>query len=198
MSKAVFARQSTSAEEKELRRLIRWGDDARVVRRAQMIQLSSQGQTPSQIGTLWEISGQGVRKIIHRFNREGITGLADRPRKGRPSKTDDHYVELLKQAVQTNPRDLGYPFSCWTLERLREHLARQTRVILSPAWLSCLLAKHNIVYRRPKHGMSHLRDPQEYNEKKAFLEFVKKGRRVQTPRSNCSTLMSVRFISTRP
>jgi transposase len=198
MSKAVFVRRLTPGEEKELRRLVRWGDDARVVRRAQMIQLSSQGQRPSQIGALWEISGQGIRKIIHRFNREGIPGLADRVRKGRPRKTDDRYVELLKQAVQTNPRDSGYPFSCWTLERLREHLAHQTRVILSPAHLSRLLAKHNIVYRRPKHGMSHLRDPQEYSEKKAFLEFVKKGRRAQTPRLTSSTSRSVRFISTQP
>jgi transposase len=100
MCKALFMRRLTPDEEKELRRLIRWGDDARVVRQAQMIQLSSQGQTPSQIGILWAISGQGVRKIIHRFNREGVAGLADRPRKGRSSKTDDRYVELLKQAVQ--------------------------------------------------------------------------------------------------
>jgi transposase len=74
------------------------------------------------------------------------------------------------------PHERGYPFSCWTLARLREHLARRTRVILSTGHLGRLLAKHNIVYRRPKHGMTHLRDPQEYNEKKAFLAFVKKGR----------------------
>ena len=198
MSKAVFARPLAGAERKELARLIRRGNDARVVRRAQMVRLSSQGKTAGEIAGLWEMTGQGVRKVIHRFNREGIAGLSDRPRRGRPGKTDDRYVALLKEAVRSSPRDLGYPFSCWTLERLREHLARQTRIILSAAWLSQLLAKHDIVYRRPKHGMSHLRDPQEYNEKKAFLEFVKKGRCVQNAPSTCSTSMSVRFISTRP
>ena len=70
--------------------------------------------------------------------------------------------------------------------------------MLSPAHLSRLLAKHDIVYRRPKHGMSHLRDPQEYDEKKAFLEFVKRGRCVRSVPSSCSTSMSVRFISIRP
>jgi len=198
MSQAVFVRPLAAEERKELKRLVRRGSDARVVRRAQMIQLSSQGQTPARIGALWEISGQGVRKIIHRFNREGMAALADRPRKGRPSKTDEHYVELLKQAVQKSPRDFGYPFGCWTLERLREHLARQTRVILSPVHLSRLMAKHRIVYRRPKHGLAHLRDPKEYDEKKAFLEFVKRGRLAPPAASNCSTSMSVRFISTRP
>jgi transposase len=163
-----------------------------------MIGLSSKGKTATEIAALWEISGQGVRKIINRFNREGIPGLANRPRQGRPRKTNERYVELLKQAVKINPRDAGYPFSCWTLDRLREHLARRTRIILSVPHLSRLMAEHNIVYRRPKHGMTHLRDPQEYQEKKAFLEFVKKGRCVLNRPSICSTSTSVRFISTRP
>ena len=128
-----------------------------------MVLLSAEGKTASEIAGLWAITAQGVRKIINRFNREGVAGLSDRPRKGRPPKTDDRYVDLLKRAVQTSPHELGYPFSCWTLERLREHLARKTRVIQH---LSRLLAKHGIVYRRPKHGMTHLRDPAEYNEKR--------------------------------
>ena len=198
MSSPVFARALGGAERKELRRLVRNGLDARVVRRAQMVLLSAEGKTASEIAGLWAITAQGVRKIINRFNREGIAGLADRPRKGRPPKTDDRYVELLKQAVQTSPHELGYPFSCWTLERLREHLARKTRVILCPQHLSRLLAKHGIVYRRPKHGMTHLRDPAEYNEKKAFLAFVKKGRCAASPASTCCTSTSVRFTSTRP
>jgi len=107
-------------------------------------------------------------------------------------------VALLKEAVRKNPRDLGYLFSCWTLDRLREHLARKTHVIMSVSPLSRLPGEHKIVCRRPKHDMSHLRDPQEYSEKKAFLEFVKKGRQNQTPPSTCSASMSVRFTSTRP
>jgi len=198
MSRALFVRRLKPGERRELRRLIRAGSDARVVRRAQMIRLSSEGKTATEIAALWEISGQCVRKIINRFNSAGIAGLADRPRQGRPRKTNQRYVELLKHAVEINPRDAGYPFSCWTLDRLREHLARQTRIILSVPHLSRLMAEHNIVYRRPKHGMAHLRDPREYEEKKAFLKFVKKGRCVPSPPSTCSTSMSVRFISTRP
>jgi len=49
--------------------------------------------------------------------------------------------------------------------------------MLSPAHLSRLMAENRVVYRRPKHGMTHLRDPKEYDEKKAFLAFVKKSGR---------------------
>lgn len=197
MSRPLFVRRLTLLEQKELRRLVRAGVDARVVRRAQMVLLSVERQTPSQIGTLWQLTAQGVRKILIRFNQEGIAGLADRPRRGRPRKTNERYVALLKQAVVVDPRDLGYSFGCWTLERLREHLARRTRILLSVAHLSRLMAEHGIVYRRPKHGMTHLRDPQEYEEKKAFLAFVKKRPSTREPTLNCSTSTSVRFISTR-
>ena len=194
----IFARLLTSQEQKELSGLMRGSGDARVMRRAQMILLSAAGKRAPEIAALWDITDQSVRRTIRRFNAQGITSLADKHREGRPAKATDRYVALLKEAVQTSPRDFGYPFSCWTLERLREHLARKTHIILHPNYLSTLMAQNDIVYRRPKHGMSHLRDPQEYNEKKAFLEFVKKGRRIQGRPSTCSTSMSVRFISTRP
>jgi transposase len=198
MSKQLSVRRLTAGERKELTRLIRAGLDARVVRRAQMVRLSSQGKSAAEIAAFWAVSGPGVRKILNRFNREGIPGLSDRPRQGRPRKADGRYVALLKKAVSMNPRDVGYSFSCWTLGRLREHLARTTRIVLSVPHLSRLLAEHGIVYRRPKHGMTHLRDPREYDEKKAFLEFVKKRHRAQGPPSTCSTSTSVRFTSTRP
>lgn len=198
MSKPLSVRALTSAERKELTRLIRVGHDARVVRRAQMIRLSSQGKSAAQIAAFWEVSQPGVRKIINRFNREGISGLADRPRRGRPRKTNERYVALLKQAVAADPREQKYSFGCWTLDRLREHLAKRTRVLLGRAHLSRLMAEHGMVYRRPKHGMTHLRDPQEYEDKKAFLSFVKKRPFSQELPLTCSTSMSVKFISTRP
>ena len=198
MSRPLLVRSLTKAERKELLRLIHSNGDARIVRRAQMIRLSADGTTASEIAALWAMTGEAVRRTIHRFNDEGLASLPDKPRHGRPPKKTDRYVALLKEAVQTSPRDLGYPFSAWTLERLREHLAIQTHIVLSPPYLSQLMADNDIVYRRPKHGMEHLRDPQDYSEKKAFLEFVKKGRHAQLPRSTCSTSMSVRFTSTRP
>lgn len=194
----VFVRALTAAEKKDLSQLIRRDRDVRVVRRAQMIRLSADGMTPPQIAAMWDVNDQTVRRTIQRFEAEGIAALKDKPRKGRPPKKTDRYVALLKEAVDANPRDMGYPFSCWTLARLREHLARQTGIILHPNYLSRIMADNDIVYRRPKHGMEHLRDPQEYDEKKAIVEFLKKGRHVASLPSTCSTSMSVKFISTQP
>ena len=150
MSRAVFVRKLTKSELAQIRRLTRSNEDARIVRRAQMIQLSSQGRKASEISEMWSVTAATVLRTIQNFNADGLKSLADKPRKGRPRKTTDRYITLLKEAVQKSPRDFGYPFSSWTLDRLREHLGRQTGTLLNPRYLSQLLARHGIVYRRHK------------------------------------------------
>jgi transposase len=153
----------TSREQERLRHLVHNNKDVRIVRRAQVIRLSSRGKTPRQIADIVERSYSGVRKTINRFNVEGFASLADKPRKSRLRKRTERYVALLKEAVQISPRDLGYPFSAWTRERLREYLARRkTYIVLSPPRLSRLMAENDIVYRRPKYGMEHRKRPAKY------------------------------------
>jgi len=197
MSRPVFVRKLTKSEVAQIKRLIRSNEDARIVRRAQMIWLSSQGKKASEISKMWSITAATVLRTIQNFNVGGLKSLADKPRKGRPRKTTDRYITLLKEAVSKSPRDFGYPFSSWTLDRLREHLGREAGTLLNPRYLSQLMARHGIVYRRPKHVMAHLRDAKDYNEKKAILEFLKKAQSKGTPTSTLSTLMNVKFTCTQ-
>jgi Winged helix-turn helix len=58
----------------------RWRQAARAV----MVLLSLHGLPPSQIAELPDCHPATVRRWIIRFNNEGLAGLADRPRSGRP------------------------------------------------------------------------------------------------------------------
>jgi transposase len=197
MSRPVFVRKLTKTEQAKITRLIRSNEDARIARRAQMIWLSSQGKKTVEIAEMWGITGATVLRTIQNFNTKGLMSLADKPRKGRPRKTTDRYVRLLKEAVQKSPRDFGYPFSSWTLDRLREYLGQKTGTLLNPCYLSQLMAREGIVYRRPKHVMAHLRNTKDYNEKKAILEFLKNAQSKGTPTSTFSTSTNVKFTCTR-
>lgn len=197
MSRPVFVRKLTKTEQAKITRLIRSNEDARIVRRAQMIWLSSRGKKTAEIAEMWGITGATVLRTIQNFNADGLMSLADKLRKGRPRKTTNRYVRLLKEAVQKSPRDFGYPFSSWTLDRLREHLGKQTGMLLNPRYLSQLMARQGIVYRRPKHVMAHLRNAKDYNEKKAILEFLKNAQLKGTPASIFSTSTNVKFTCTR-
>src|SRR5260370_40193307 len=52
--------------------------------RAVMVLLSAHGLPPAQIAELLGCHPATVRRWIGRFNAEGVAGLADRPRCGRP------------------------------------------------------------------------------------------------------------------
>ena len=197
MSKAVFVRKLTKSESAQITRLIRSKEDARIVRRAHMIRLSSQGRKACEIAVMWGVTAATVLRTVQNFNSDGLKSLADKPRKGRPRKTTRRYISLLKEAVQKSPRDFGYPFSSWTLDRLREHLGREAGTLLNPRYLSQLMAREGIVYRRPKHVMGHLRDAKDYNEKKAVLEFLKNAQSKGKPALTLSTLTNVKFTCTQ-
>ena len=67
------------------------------------------GLKSSSMGPMW----------VKRFNEEGLAGLEDRARPGRPPiHSQEVRGSLISLALQ-KPRSLGYPFELWTLERLQ-------------------------------------------------------------------------------
>jgi transposase len=71
---------------------------------------------------------------VKRFNAEGLNGLQDKPRSGRPvTHTETVRSQLIDLALQ-KPSSLEYPFALWTLARLQTaikerydlHLSRST------------------------------------------------------------------------
>ena len=78
---SVFA-NSPDSEIERLRAQLRgpWRQAARAV----MVLLSLHELSPAQIAALLECHPGTARRWIARFNDEGLAGLADRPRPGRP------------------------------------------------------------------------------------------------------------------
>jgi transposase len=89
MAREPLVRALNDHEGRQLRRLIRAQRAARVLRRARVIDRPARGQTAHQIANLLGRSGSGVRKIINRFHREGLSSLADKPGVGRRRKATD-------------------------------------------------------------------------------------------------------------
>ena len=71
------------------------------------------------------------------------------------------YLSALEEALRTRPRELGLGFDVWTSERLSAYLARTGGVRIAPGWLRVLLGRMRFACGRPKHTLSHLRDPEE-------------------------------------
>jgi len=82
--------------------------------RAVMVLLSAHGLAPAQIAVLLDCHPATVRRWIGRFNDEGLAGLADRPRSGRPALGGRQLTGRIA-ALLTRPGP-------WTLPRIRRYL----------------------------------------------------------------------------
>jgi Winged helix-turn helix len=75
----------------------------RVALRTYMVLLSDRGFTVSQIAAIHGCGDGAVRTWLHRYEREGVTGLEDEPRSGRPLKDPLAGPIVDAQASQSPP-----------------------------------------------------------------------------------------------
>jgi transposase len=137
----------------------------RIRTRAQMMLLSvEQALKVPQIAQIVRESERTVQRWLKRYQAEGINGLQDAPKTGKPSKVSATYRQLLLSSVRQRLRSLGLEFSLWTLARLADYLAEQTCIRLSQEGVRLQLKAMGIVLSRPQHKISSP-DP-EYMVKK--------------------------------
>ena len=86
---------------KEIASLIRIEKDGRVRQRLMAMKLISQGRSIPQAAGRLDISERPLRKWLHRFNRQGPTGLQDAFRPGQPPKLGNKSRRILQYNCQT-------------------------------------------------------------------------------------------------
>lgn len=147
-----------------------------VRQRAMAVRLLGQGEKPKAVAETMAVSEVSIYAWWHRYQEGGIDGFANRP-KGRPeTQADAVYLQTLREAVEQEPAALGYDFAIWTTERLRDHLAQLTGVRLSVGYLRTLMRQLGYVYRRPKHDLTNLQDPEAKAAAQVHLDELKKRR----------------------
>ena len=159
----------TDAQRDELDKLYRTTKDPRLRTRAQMVLLAGeQGQSVPQVARIVREVETTVLRWLKRYQAEGVAGLKDAPRPGRPATVPDSYRAELLVAVRRRPRSLDLSYSLWTLQRLSDYLAEKTGLRVSTETVRRALKKMDIVMSRPQHKISSP-DP-EYLVKKRRLK----------------------------
>src|SRR6266540_556267 len=84
----------------ELRRAAKAAPEGRMRMRVLAIRYLLQGHTTAQAAQVFACSESQVRQWVHRYNTEGLEGLRERPRSGRPTLLAAGDVEAFKKRVQ--------------------------------------------------------------------------------------------------
>jgi transposase len=166
MSKPFYVRRLSRAEQAQIRKLRQRPPHLDVYRRVQAVHFSSQRFQVQQIAEIVSRNRTTVTRWLHQFNTHGLSALWPGKSPGRPPKADVEFQAALAAAVEQNPRDLGYPFTRWSVDLLREHLRRQTHIDVSYSTVYHTLKRLGYRYGCPKLDLKHRQDPKEVDRAK--------------------------------
>jgi transposase len=160
MQPPLTLRLLTVDETEELRRLAHSRTaPARAVERARICWLAHQGPMVPAIAVAAGVCEATARAWIKRFNVDGLAGLADAGRGGRPPTYTAAEISEVIAASLTDPQTLGLPFAAWTLDRLAVYLAEVKGIPIKRSRISEVLRAEGLRWRIQEGWFGERPDP---------------------------------------
>jgi transposase len=176
---ALHVRRLSESEEAQIEKLAHSRTaSARLVERANIIWLSSQGWWVPEIADHLRINAETVRHWVKRFNEAGLDGLKDRPRAGRPATYTVEQVAEVIAASLTDPRDLALPFSSWTLDRLAAYLNEQKGIPIKRSRIDEILTTEGLRWKTQETWFGERVDPDFAQKRGQSLRSIRHLRKV--------------------
>lgn len=133
--------------------------------RAHAIILSDKGYEVQEIANILGVCRQSVSSWINNWDLDGLCGLFDTPRSGRPKEIDLE-TKVLIDTIKENPRSLKKIIS-----RLEEELG----IKISISYLKKLCKKAGYCWKRIRKSLKSKRDSEEYARSKELIEELVKS-----------------------
>src|ERR687893_913319 len=154
MGKALEVREDLPPE--RLRRLARRERDGRAAARLYAIAHALDGLSRAGAARLAGMERQALRDAVLRYNAEGVDGLHDRPRSGRPEALTEGQQAALKAWVLRGPNPERDGVSAWRLVDICDHAEQAYGVRYSEWGMSRLLKRLGLSHQkaRPRHPQS--------------------------------------------
>lgn len=124
-----------------LETVLKQTQEARVFRRAQAIREVVAGHHVNAVSATFHFTNSALRKWVQRFANQGVSGLVDRPRPGRPRKVTCELAQHLNRLVDQDPLQHGSRSSQWSCRELATVLAQHTGVRLGRESVRLVLKK---------------------------------------------------------
>ncbi len=166
MRTPLRVRDFTTEEKRVITKLARSQTaSARLVERAKILLLGSEGQTVPQIAKRMGLHEKTVRKWFKRFEQEGLAGLEDAPRSGAPSRYTAENTARVLQAARTRPSELGLSYASWTFDRLAAYVKEQLGLPMKKTRIFEILQEEGLRWRKQETWFGERLDP-EFVEKR--------------------------------
>ena len=159
-------REMSKHEQEELKRIsqMRKGE-YRVIERAQALMAVYGGESGYRVAQHLGHDPDVIYRWLDRFEQQGLEGLYDQARSGRPAEYNEGQRGECLAIAQTAPQQLGLPFGYWSLDRLVEYINQQVGIPISRAQLARVLESEGLRWYQEKTYFTERPDP-DFAEKR--------------------------------
>lgn len=155
----------------EIKALFNSDDKYKIGLRLYAVYQVSLGQPSRKLEDLYNTSFKQITNWVHRFEREGLDGLRDKPGRGRRSRLSLVQQQQLSQLIMNeSPSDYGFNTNTWTGPILIEWIKTHFNLVFKKAQIYNILKKLGYSYQKAR-GFYPEADLQK---QEAFKETLKK------------------------
>jgi transposase len=129
---------------------IRRSAEARYDHRLHGLLLVAQGMSGHEVAQLLGDAPRTVAYWVHRFEEEGLAGLVDTERSGRPRRLTETQVEIIDSALRQQPSEFGLSGNLWDGKTLAALVQQQWNIELGVRQCQRLFRQLGFRLRKPR------------------------------------------------
>lgn len=149
-----------------LQQEIQRSEEARYDHRLHGVLLVAQGMTCPQVARLLGDAPRSVENWVHRFEQQGLAGLTEGERSGRPSRLDEKQVKEINRVLRAKPSDAGMRINLWDGKTLAAWIDKTYGVELGVRQCQRLFRQFEFRLRKPRPVLARADPARQKKHKK--------------------------------
>lgn len=158
-----FVKPLSEAETMTLEELFRNHGDHRTRIRAHGILLSSKGFIIADISKFYEVNRDSTSRWLDSWESEGLVGLFDDKRSGRPPKLNEEEQKKVFDYVDEEPR---------SVKQAVARIEKDHNKIVSVKTVKRILKKGKMIWKRVRTSLRSKRDPEKFDAAKEEIRLL--------------------------
>jgi len=148
---------------------------ARIFKRYQALYLFLSGKSCREVAEIVGITKDTVSNIHQTYRNEGLNGIPDKPKSGRPPRLNEEQRAKLKEVIlRKAPSEVGFPSDFnWTAGLIAKYIKREYGYDYSIRGVTGMFERMGLSYTRPTYVLAKA-DKQKQEEFVQDFEKVKK------------------------
>ena len=133
-----------------LQQEIHRSEESRYDHRLHGVLLVAQGVSCPEVGRLLGDAPRSVEYWVHRFERDGLAGLQEGERSGRPSRLNGQPLQHLNRVLRAKPSDAGMRVNLWDGKTLSAWIDKEYGIQLGTRQCQRLFRQFAFRLRKPR------------------------------------------------